>query len=125
MDERTQQVSIMDKIYKAGDKVLIWLGDEGPGTQLALAKLDQIGQARTAAEADQRNLLTDLYQRARKAKRELGRYWGEGKLVTLKKEKDSALENLRTPDVDLLELENGPLWQGIVELFARSYWNRL
>jgi Heterokaryon incompatibility protein (HET) len=42
-DERMQQVSIMDKIYMAGDKVLIWLGDEIPGTQWSLPKLDQIG----------------------------------------------------------------------------------
>jgi hypothetical protein len=134
VDERTRQVSIMDKIYKAGDKVLIWLGEEGHGTQKALAKLDQIGQVRGAAEDTLRNFLSGLYQRAREARNgyeqvqpwefdRISKYKEE--LAAVKKEKSSALQELKVVDMNLFEAENEQLLQGIVGLFSRSYWNRL
>ncbi|KAH8753990.1 heterokaryon incompatibility protein-domain-containing protein [Hyaloscypha finlandica] len=131
-NERTQQVSIMGKIYKAGDKVLIWLGDSVLGSQEALTKLDQIGQVRGAAEADLHIVLSELYERARKAKSgienpRLDNHISEceEELVTVRKEKSAALQDLKVVNMDLFDVGNVALWQAIIDLLSRTYWNRL
>lgn len=128
--ERTQQVSIMDRIYKAGDKVLIWLGEEGPGIEEALAKLDRIGQLSSSDEVVLRSFFSELYQRAREARiaHESHSEWDydiKERLASLKEEKNSALQELKAVNKTLFEVENQPLWEGILGLFSRSYWNRL
>jgi hypothetical protein len=139
-EERMQQVSIMDKIYMAGDKVLIWLGDEIPGIQCSLSKLDRIGQRQSAAEAHLRNSLSELFQRARDVRRKVGescRFSGPLNMIGVDSATELGMElervkkdwaRLQEPkdiDMTLFEVDNEPLWHGIASLFSRSYWNRL
>jgi hypothetical protein len=108
--------------------VLIWLGEAGPATQEALAKLDQIGEVREAGEVHLRSVLSELYQRAREASKELNSYDSSAsdlELAKVNEDKDSALQELKKDYLAIFEMENQPLWGGIVDLFSRPYWNRL
>jgi hydroxymethylpyrimidine pyrophosphatase-like HAD family hydrolase len=106
--------------------VLIWLGEAGPATQEALAKLDQIGEVREAGEVHLRSVLSELYQRAREASKELNSYDSSAsdlELAKVNEDKDSALQELKKDYLAIFEMENQPLWGGIVDLFSQPYWN--
>ena len=134
-EEKTQQVAMMGQIYKFGHKALIWLGEAGPGTTKAMAKLQDLAQEQEKIEAKKEKFFRDYYCKESKRNQgggqsyfRLSAYLVPSSLdasLKVQFEWEAKLEELLKAQSRFMEDVNGDFWQGIYDIFSRTYFQRL
>lgn len=126
LEERAQQVSIMGDIYKQCHKVLIWIGEAGPSTSEALAKLPELAREQTRLESVKEEFIRKVYEDTRlKVRKESVHAFIHSQRQQWYKEWSEMFDELSKPNLELLEISSKELWLGIHDLFSRSYFERL
>ncbi|KAE9367886.1 HET-domain-containing protein [Stipitochalara longipes BDJ] len=129
IEEKTKQVAMMGQIYKFGHKALIWLGEAGPGTTKAIAKLQDLAQEQEKLEAKKESFLRDYYHTESKRNqadaRAYFRYSALGASIQIQSKWEAKLEELLKAQSRFIEDINGDFRQGLYDIFSRTYFQRL
>jgi hypothetical protein len=135
MEEKTQQVAMMGQIYKFGHKALIWLGEAGPGTAKAIAKLQDLAQEQEKMEAKKEKFFRDYYHKESKSRQGDGQAYFRlsahlvpsslGASLKVQFEWEAKFEELLKAQSRFVEDLNGDFWQGLCDIFSRTYFQRL
>ncbi|KAF4618001.1 hypothetical protein G7Y89_g15004 [Cudoniella acicularis] len=118
--ERSQQVAIMGQIYRLGYKVLIWLGETVPCTSAALAKLPELGQKQEKFETEKEDFFRECYE----GKRSLDS-GAQYSAFDIECEWTAMFGDLRKTELKSPDNKNCQLWQGLCDIFSRTYFERV
>lgn len=111
IEEKTQQATIISAIYRRCSKVLVWIGEVGPETSTALSRLPELVQKQEVFEAEKESFFRECSERELSVQQT--RSGWAAKLDILKM------------DCTLKINESDPLWQGLCDIFSRTYFQRL